>query len=44
MASWPSTNYENLIPPHPPLEKGGWGDLKAIFYVMFHDGYVTLEQ
>jgi len=20
-----------IVPPHPPLEKGGWGDLKAIF-------------
>jgi hypothetical protein len=22
---------KKLIPPHPPLEKGGWGDLKTIF-------------
>jgi len=21
---------KKLIPPHPPLEKGGWGDLKTI--------------
>jgi large subunit ribosomal protein L5 len=33
-------NHENLIPPHPSIEKGGSGDLKAIFYgrpsVKFH--------
>ena len=33
MANWPPANNENyLIPPHPPLEKGGWGNLKVTFH------------
>jgi len=28
-------------PFRPPLEKGGWGDLKCILYAIFHDGFVT---
>jgi hypothetical protein len=35
MANWPlptaGTNHENLIPPHPPLEKGGIGGFESYF-------------
>jgi hypothetical protein len=35
---------KKLIPPHPPLAKGGWGDLPSALHLITPNGIITPSQ